>query len=98
MRTLFFALLAVIGFTFAACSQQPAATANTGQVKFKTSAHCGACKKTIEGALTKVAGVNQADLNLDDKVATVKYDPATTNPEQLKTTIEGVGYTAEVVN
>jgi copper chaperone CopZ len=94
MKILLFSVL--LAFTLVSCSQQggEAKVANSGHAKFKTSAHCANCKKTIETALTKVKGVKTATLNLDDKVATVDYDPEQSNPEALKTAIVEAGYVA----
>ncbi len=68
----------------------------TKEVKFLTSAHCGSCKTTIEGALGKLPGVSSSDLNLEDKVVTVKYDAAKTNPDAMKGAIVKAGYKADL--
>lgn len=44
---------------------------------------CYACMHTVKKALEKVPGVNNTQLDLDKKTATVKFDPAKTNAELL---------------
>lgn len=67
------------------------------EVKIKTSAVCGMCKKTIEKALSKETGVQKSNLNVDTKVITVQYDPKTTSPDKIRTAISKAGYDADDV-
>ena len=67
------------------------------EVKIKTSAICGMCKKTIEKALSKEAGVQKSSLNVDTKVVTVQYDPKVTGPDKIRTAISKAGYDADDV-
>ena len=67
------------------------------EIKVKTSAQCGMCKETIEKALAFEKGVKSSDLNVDTKVATVKYDPAKTSPDKIKLAISKAGYDADEV-
>lgn len=53
---------------------------------------CNHCKISVESALNKVDGVSGAEVNLDAKNVTVKFDSATTNLEQLKVTIDDTGF------
>lgn len=69
----------------------------TAEVKIKTSAICGMCKMAIEKDLGFEKGVKSSDLNLEDKVITVVYNPAKTNVEKIKKAISKVGYDAEEV-
>jgi periplasmic mercuric ion binding protein len=67
------------------------------EVKIKTSATCEHCKGKIEKLLHQTKGVQEADLSLDDKVVTVKYNPAKTSPEKLRKSIAKLGYDADDV-
>ena len=49
-------------------------TAKNVVAKIQTSAECGSCKKRIEGKLNYTPGIKFAELNLDDKKVTVKYN------------------------
>ncbi|MDG5789055.1 copper chaperone CopZ [Evansella sp. AB-P1] len=55
---------------------------------------CGHCKSSVEGALTKLAGVSAAEVNLDAKNVSVEYDESAVTVEQLKEEIEEQGFDA----
>jgi Cu+-exporting ATPase len=57
---------------------------------------CASCANTIERRLAKQPGVTSANVNFATKVATVKYDPAATGPEQLARAVDDIGYKAIV--
>ncbi len=57
---------------------------------------CASCANTIERRLAKQPGVTSANVNFATKVATVKYDPAATGPEQLAKAVDDIGYKAVV--
>ncbi|KQS24758.1 heavy-metal-associated domain-containing protein [Dyadobacter sp. Leaf189] len=65
------------------------------EIKIKTSAICEMCKARIERNLGLSKGVKESNLNLKDKVVTVKYNPAKTTPEAIKATIINTGYDAD---
>lgn len=74
------------------------AQTNEKEVKIKTSAICEMCKERLERNLGLSKGVKYANLNLDDKVMTVKYNPKKTDVASIKETIVNTGYDAgEVV-
>ena len=58
------------------------------------SIQCGGCQDTITEALTAVAGVSLVQVNLDDKMATVTYNPGQTNESALVQAIVQSGYQA----
>ena len=74
-------------------------TAETGKnyVDIKTSAQCGSCKSAIEKAVNNVDGVKSAELDLETKIVTVKYDVEKTNVDALKSAIVNIGYDADDV-
>jgi Cu+-exporting ATPase len=57
---------------------------------------CASCVRQVERALLKQKGVAEASVNFAAEKATVSYDPAVTNPEELVGAIEDAGYGAEV--
>lgn len=57
---------------------------------------CAACANTIERRLAKQPGVSSGNVNFATKVATVKYDPTMTGPEQLAKAVDDIGYKAIV--
>ena len=65
------------------------------EVKIKTSAVCEMCKARIERNLGLSKGVKGSNLNLDNKVITVKYNPNKTTAEAIKATIINTGYDAD---
>ena len=58
------------------------------------SIQCEGCQDTIMNALTSVAGVASVQVNLDDKVTTVTYNPGQTNESALVEAIVQSGYQA----
>lgn len=58
--------------------------------------HCVACLRTVEKALYRVPGVEDTRLDLESRTATVKYDPAMTNPEALIRATDKAGFPATV--
>jgi Cu+-exporting ATPase len=56
--------------------------------------HCAACAARIEKALNETPGVAGAGVNFATARATVRYDPAVTNPEALREAVRGQGYDA----
>ncbi len=66
-------------------------------IKIKTSAVCEECEKRIETAVKELTGVLKADLDLETKIATVKYDNSKTNPDRIRKGISYAGYQADNV-
>jgi periplasmic mercuric ion binding protein len=65
------------------------------EVKIKTSAICEMCKSRIERNLGFEKGVKEADLNVETKVVTIRYDVRKTDPAKLKAVIVSTGYDAD---
>lgn len=55
-------------------------------------ATCGHCKQTIETAVSTLAGVDVAQLDLDSKTLRVTHDGNVT-PDRLTSAIRDAGYT-----
>jgi Cu+-exporting ATPase len=54
--------------------------------------HCAACVGKVERALTRVAGVEQASVNLATEQATVSFDPEQTSLDALQGAVAEAGY------
>jgi mercuric ion binding protein len=65
------------------------------EVKIKTTAVCSMCKTRIERTLGLSKGIRESNLNLKDKVVTVKYNPKKTTPGAIRTIIVNTGYDAD---
>lgn len=55
---------------------------------------CGMCVKSITKALTALEGVAAAEVDLDEKTTTVKFDAKKTDLKKLEQTIADIGYDA----
>ena len=53
---------------------------------------CGYCKVTVEGELSKLSGVERSNADPEKGIVEVSYDEDRVSEEQLKDTIEDVGY------
>ena len=75
----------------------PAAPTRSERVVIPVSGMtCASCQSHVQRALSKSAGVQDAAVNLMLANATVTFDPDTTTPSALVSTIEGTGYGAEL--
>ena len=55
--------------------------------------NCAHCKAAVEGELTKLAGVQRANADVEKGTVEVSYDEGKVGTEQLKGAIEEAGYT-----
>src|SRR5690625_8008125 len=53
---------------------------------------CSACAASVEKGLSKIEGVEQANVNFALERTSVIYDSAQTNVAELKETVEKLGY------
>ena len=58
--------------------------------------NCGGCVKSVTGILQGVDGVERAEVSLENKNATVSFDPAKTSPAALVEAVEDGGYEASL--
>lgn len=72
---------------------------NTGknEIIIHTSAECGSCKERIEDKLNYTAGVKFAELDIQSKELTVKFNPKKISEKQIKKIISELGYDADDV-
>jgi Cu+-exporting ATPase len=54
---------------------------------------CASCVRRIEKALSRVPGVNEANVNLATEKARIRLDPVVATPPQLRAAVEHAGYT-----
>src|SRR4051812_38771790 len=59
---------------------------------------CASCVRRVERALTRVAGVREASVNLATEQAHVTYDAAVVDPADLSAAVERAGYIAQPVH
>jgi len=59
---------------------------------------CVACEIPVRHALRRIDGVKAIYVGAATKTATVEYEPAKTNPEQLVAAINSTGYRASLPN
>jgi copper chaperone len=55
---------------------------------------CGACAAGIELMLGKKKGIKNAKVSLDERTATVEYDPAMTTAPDIAKAVNNFGYIA----
>ena len=90
MKNILFSLVALLFVT-----SHVAKADDDKVVKIKTTAVCEMCKARIERTLGLSKGVKESNLDLKDKVVTVKYNPKKTTPEEIRATIVNTGYDAD---
>lgn len=64
-------------------------------VEIQTSSVCDMCKETIEKQLAFTKGVTAADLDVETGIATVSYKTNRTTIEDIRLSINEVGYDAD---
>jgi mercuric ion transport protein len=105
MITLFMATLLVLGFAGLNMTRYVFATAQTetelsnGLRRVVVSVEglsCITCEIPVRHALRKIEGVKSVEVSAATKTATVEYEPAKTNPEQLVAAINVTGYRASL--
>lgn len=55
---------------------------------------CGHCQASVTKAISSVDGVSAINVNLEEKQATVTYNPEKTNVDIIKAAIVDAGYKA----
>ena len=63
-------------------------------IMFQTSAQCGMCKETIEGAMNFERGIQFVELNMENMFLTVKYRTKVHNEASIKKLVAELGYSA----
>ena len=55
---------------------------------------CGGCVRSVTRAVSQVPGVSKVDVSLEQKSASVAYDPARVLPAAIVKAIVGAGFEA----
>lgn len=84
----------VVGLMLSFMSNAQDLAKNEAVVSFQTSAKCKMCKSRLEKDLALTKGVQDAKLNLDDKVMTIVYNTKKTDKTKLQKAINDIGYDA----
>jgi mercuric ion binding protein len=95
MKKHLFGLITILFFALGLIAK--AGDDNEKEVKIKTSAICEMCKERIERNLAFEKGIKESNLDLKDKVITVKYNPKKTDVSKIKANISKTGYDADEV-
>lgn len=96
------AILFILQTFFMACSgnnsQNNQTGLNEGEVKSIEipieGMSCMSCVANVKKTLTSIDGVIKVNASLQDKNATIKYDPEKVTSEQMKKAINKIGYKA----
>ena len=82
MKTKFIlkSLIISIGLVFLFSNGSYSQDKKTIELKIKTSAVCGKCKDRIEKGMAYEKGIKDINLDVDTKIATVRYNPLKTTP------------------
>ncbi len=88
-------LLLIGSANILSAQQMPMKVKDGYKIDIQTSAICEMCQLTLEKDLIFEKGVKKAELNLDNKVMTVIYNPKKTNAEKLRKRITKIGYHAD---
>jgi len=56
---------------------------------------CEHCQHAIEGAVSKVDGVNEVKVDIPTKTVYLKYDPQQVTLAKIEEVLDDVGYTVE---
>ncbi|KAJ7310517.1 hypothetical protein JRQ81_007439 [Phrynocephalus forsythii] len=57
---------------------------------------CGSCVQSIEGVMSQKTGVKSVCVSLRNRNATIEYDPMLTSPDDLRNSIEDMGFEASL--
>lgn len=55
---------------------------------------CSACVARVKRTLKGLEGVKEVQVSLEKREAEIQYEPETTSPEKLRSSIDELGYTA----
>lgn len=88
------ALFAIAVTNIFAQTHNHSSAQNSKTITIKVSGVCEICQAAIEKA-AKTAGVLNASWNKNTKILSIKYNPATVNPDDVQKNIAAIGYDTE---
>lgn len=66
------------------------------EIKLKIEGmHCKGCSNRLEKVLNNTNGIEKAEVNFEQKEATITYNESQTNIEKIKGTIQDAGFKGE---
>jgi copper chaperone CopZ len=65
--------------------------------QFIVGGECGMCKRTIEGAVNSLTGIQAVNWDVESKMLTVSYNPKALTVQTIQEKIASVGYDAGTV-
>ena len=84
---------------FAAISLSVTALAQVQTLQWRIEdMHCDHCAHKVMTALNQAPGVSDVDINIERRVATLKYDESITCPDSIKTWLNGTRYVPTAYN
>jgi copper chaperone CopZ len=66
-------------------------------IRIKTSVVCGMCKERVEENLAFEKGVKDVSVDLETRIVTIRYNPKSTSPDELRKKLSKLGYDADEV-
>ena len=90
----FILLIALLAWVTVSATKQ---TSKAQTITFITTAVCDQCKERIEEKLNYTKGVVFAELNLENKMLTVKFKPEIITEQQIKEVLANIGYSSDTV-
>lgn len=90
------AIIILFAITFSVNAQQK--SKSTESVTYKTSIDCQACVDKIMTNLPQEKGIRDIKCDLETKEVTVVYQKTKNNPDEIKKSLEKLGYTAQQKN
>jgi copper chaperone CopZ len=97
MKTLIKILLTLVIFALPIIGMGQKKTSSLETVTFLTSIDCQDCVNTIMTNLPFEKGIKDVKCDLKTKEVAVKYQKEKNNPEEIKKSIEKLGYTAKEI-
>ncbi|MBI3134769.1 MAG: heavy-metal-associated domain-containing protein [Bacteroidetes bacterium] len=94
MKNTLFVLIALLTLSM---TSAPVQSSKTRTISFITTAICEECKERIEEKLNYTKGVLFAELNLENKMLTVKYKTEIITEQQIKEVLANLGYSSDTV-
>eukprot|EP01138_Halocafeteria_seosinensis_P006365 gb/GECG01006507.1/.p1 GENE.gb/GECG01006507.1/~~gb/GECG01006507.1/.p1 ORF type:complete len:1416 (+),score=201.95 gb/GECG01006507.1/:1-4248(+) len=89
--------LDIVGFDATEWHQSSAQAGKKCTLKI-TGMTCGSCTSTVENGLSKLEGVDSVQVSLQDSKGTVSYDPTNVSTNDLKSTVDALGFDCEILS